>query len=73
MRKQRQRYERRSFQFSGKQTHGEQADANDNQGNERKQKRFRKLAAKLMVDMKQVCCGETTDNFTITDSTLNAI
>ena len=30
---------------------------------------FRKLATKLMVDTKQVCCGETTANFTIPDST----
>ena len=70
--------ERFNFQnilVGGKQTHTEHVKltpTTTKKMNELK-KYFRILARKLMVDTKQVCCGETTANFTITDFTPNAM
>ena len=74
VRKQRQRLVRRSAQLLEK-THTEHAKLTPTTFKKMKklENYFRKLAKKLMVDTKQVCCGETTANFTITDSTPNAI
>ena len=61
--------------IGGKQTHTEHAKLTPTTTKKMKEpkKYFRKLATKLMVDTKQVWCGEMTANFTITDSTPNAI